>query len=167
MLQHLVMQLVNADETIMRFAYEKLSTMESSDLADLKKLANDCFTSRPRATLVLDGLDEATDNEHEVPIAWCLEELLLAAKLCGCDLKILICGQRDGRLERLLSSYPQIRLDMVDGHQHDIEHFTKIQAAKIRARFSLTHEEEENLILKVSGASQGINDEPLLQLVGY
>ncbi|KAJ0139251.1 Sugar transporter STL1 [Fusarium oxysporum f. sp. albedinis] len=156
MLQHLVMQLVNADETIMRFAYEKLSTMESSDLADLKKLANDCFTSRPRATLVLDGLDEATDNEHEVPIAWCLEELLLAAKLCGCDLKILICGQRDGRLERLLSSYPQIRLDMVDGHQHDIEHFTKIQAAKIRARFSLTHEEEENLILKVSGASQGM-----------
>ncbi|KAL7764854.1 hypothetical protein ACKLNR_005999 [Fusarium oxysporum f. sp. zingiberi] len=156
MLQHLIMQLVNADETIMRFVYEKLSTMESTELADLKKLASDCFTSRPMATLVLDGLDEATNNEHKVSIGWCLEELLPGAKLCGCDLKILICGQRDGRLEKSLSSYPQIQLDKVDAHQYDIEQFTKGQATKIRARFSLTHEEEENLILKVSGASQGM-----------
>ncbi|KAK2667961.1 hypothetical protein RAB80_017152 [Fusarium oxysporum f. sp. vasinfectum] len=46
MLQHFVMQLVNADETIMRFAHEKLSTMEATELADLKNMANDCLTSR-------------------------------------------------------------------------------------------------------------------------
>ncbi|RKK72205.1 hypothetical protein BFJ69_g10339 [Fusarium oxysporum] len=150
------MQLVNADETIMRLAYEKLSTMESAELADLKKLASDCFTSRLMVTLVLDGLDEAMDNEHEVSINWCLNELLPVAKSCSCKIKVLICGQRDGRLDALLSSYPQIRLDMVDDHQYDIEQFTKTQAAKIRARFSLTQDEEESLIFKVSGASQGM-----------
>ncbi|KAJ4117124.1 hypothetical protein NW765_010537 [Fusarium oxysporum] len=140
MLQHLIMQLVNADETIMGLAYERLSTMESTELADLKKLASDCFTSRPTATLVLDGLDEAIDNEHEVSIAWCLNELL----------------PRDGRLDVLLSSHPQIRLDMVDAHQHDIEHFTKGKVAEIHARFLLTQQEEDALVSKISSASQGM-----------
>ncbi|KAG4254580.1 hypothetical protein FPRO03_06920 [Fusarium proliferatum] len=146
MLQHLIMQLVNADETIMRFVYEKLSSMESTELSDLKKLASDCCTSRPTAILVLDGLDEAVDSEPEVSIAWCLNELLPAAKTCGCDLRILICGQRDGRLDKLLLSHSKIRLDMVDAHQHDIKHFTKRKVAEIRARFPLTEQEEETLV---------------------
>ncbi|KAF5970510.1 heterokaryon incompatibility protein het-E-1 [Fusarium coicis] len=156
MLQHVIMQLVNVDETIMRFAYERLSTIESTELADLKKLATDSITSRPSATLVLDGLDEAMGKEHEISISWCLDELLKVARPCGCDLKILLCGQRDGRLDGLLSSHPQIRLDMVDAHQNDIEQFTKQQAAKIRARFQLTDQEEESLITKISTTSQGM-----------
>ncbi|KAF4443714.1 Vegetative incompatibility HET-E-1 [Fusarium acutatum] len=145
-----------SDETIMRFAYEKISTMESTELADLKKLASDCFTSRPTATLVLDGLDEAIDDEHEISIDWCLNELLSVAISCSCNLRILICGQRDGRIDVLLSSYPQIRLDMVDAHQHDIKHFTKGKVAEIHARFPLTKQEEEALVSKISSASQGM-----------
>ncbi|KAF5691974.1 heterokaryon incompatibility protein het-E-1 [Fusarium circinatum] len=156
MLQHVVMQLVNADETIMRFAYERLSTLESTELADLKKLANDSLTSRPRALLVLDGLDEAIDNEPEISINWCLNELLAVARSCCCDLKILICGQRDGRLDVLLAPHPQIRLDIAGDHHKDIEQFTKGQAAHIRARFLLTKEEEESLVLRISSASQGM-----------
>ncbi|KAG5771589.1 hypothetical protein H9Q72_001895 [Fusarium xylarioides] len=156
MLQHIIMQLVNADETIMRFAYERLSTMESTELADLKKLASDSMTSRPTATLVLDGLDEAVDSEPEISINWCLNELLTVARSSGCDLKILLCGQRDGRLDLLLSSHAQIRLDMVDAHQNDIEKFTRQQAAKIRARFQLTDQEEDNLIAKISTTSKGM-----------
>ncbi|KNB14862.1 hypothetical protein FOXG_13623 [Fusarium oxysporum f. sp. lycopersici 4287] len=156
MLQHVIMQLVNADETIMRLAHERLSTKEVTELADLKELASNCFTARPNATLVLDGLDEATGNEQEISIKWCLDKLLPAAATCGCHLKILICGQRDGRLDCILSSYPQIRLDLVDAHQKDIEQFTKDQAANIGARFRLARQEEENLISKVSSASQGM-----------
>ncbi|KAJ4024767.1 hypothetical protein NW761_011566 [Fusarium oxysporum] len=156
MLQHLIMQLVNADETIMGLAYERSSTMESTELADLKKLASDCLTSRPMTTLVLDGLDEAIDSEHEISIAWCLNELLPVANACSCNLRILICGQRDGRLDVLLSSHPQIRLDMVDAHYHDIEHFTKGKVAEIHARFPLTQQEEQALVSKISSASQGM-----------
>lgn len=157
MLQHFVMQLVNADETIMRFAYEKLSTMEATELADLKNMANDCLTSRRKATLVLDGLDEVIDNEHEVTINWCLNEPLPVAKSCGYDLNILICGQMSGRLEVLLSSYPQIGLDMIDAHQQDIDQFIKDKVADIHTRFPLKQQEEETLVSKISSASQGRN----------
>ncbi|RKL03912.1 hypothetical protein BFJ71_g3882 [Fusarium oxysporum] len=156
MLQHVVMQLVNADETIMRLVYERLSTKEGTELSDLTELASDCFTARPKATLVLDGLDEAMGNEQEISIKWCLDKLLPAAASCGCHLKILTCGQRDGRLDRKLSSYPQIRLDLVDAHQKDIEQFTKEQAANIGARFRLARQEEESLASKVASASQGM-----------
>ncbi|EMT72989.1 hypothetical protein FOC4_g10001832 [Fusarium odoratissimum] len=121
MLQHFVMQLVNADETIMRFAHEKLSTMEATELADLKNMANDCLTSRRKATLVLDGLDEMS-----------------------------------GRLEVLLSSYPQIRLDMIDAHQQDIDQFIKDKVADVHTRFPLKQQEEETLVSKISSPSQGI-----------
>ncbi|KAF5250227.1 hypothetical protein FANTH_4552 [Fusarium anthophilum] len=155
MLQHLIMQLVNQDETIMRFAHEKLSSMEAMGWADMKNMAYDCLTSRQNTTLVLDGLDEAIENEHEVTIKWCLDELLPAAASCGCDLKILICGRASERLDVLLSSYPQIRLNMINAHQQDIDQFIKGKVADIHARLML-EQEKETLIAKISGASQGM-----------
>ncbi|KAF5705135.1 heterokaryon incompatibility protein het-E-1 [Fusarium mundagurra] len=133
-----------------------LNGSPGSELADLKELAGECLISRPNATLVLDGLDEAMCNEQEISINWCLDKLIPAARSSGCHLKILICGQRDGRLDCILSSQPQIRLDLIDAHQHDIEQFTKEQAAKIRTRFRLAAQEEESLISKIAGASRGM-----------
>jgi hypothetical protein len=156
MLRHLMMQLVNSDETIMRLAHDKCSVTDSVELSTLKTLAKDCLTSKNSATLVLDGLDEAADIEPEKSLRWCLDELLATAASRGCHLKLLICGQRDGRLEPLLSSHPQIRLDETDAHLQDIKEYCKSQAAKIRSRFSLTSQEEENLITKVAGVSQGM-----------
>ncbi|KAM0267391.1 hypothetical protein ACHAPA_005933 [Fusarium lateritium] len=156
MLRHLMMQLVNSDETIMRLARDKCSAADSVELSTLQALAKDCVTSQRSAILVLDGVDEAAGNEADKSLKWCLDELLATAVSRGCHLKILICGQRDGRLEPLLSPHPQIRLDGADAHLKDVKEYCKTQAAKIRARFLLTQLEEEGLIAKVAGASQGM-----------
>jgi hypothetical protein len=156
MLRHLMLQLVNSDETIMRLAHDKCSAADSVELSTLKTLTKDCITSQRSAILVIDGLDEAADNEPEKSLRWCLDELLATAASRGCHLKMLICGQRDGRLEPLLLSHPQIRLDETDAHLGDIKEYCKSQAAKIRARFLLTQLEEESLITKVAGVSQGM-----------
>ncbi|KAM0214016.1 hypothetical protein ACHAQD_009050 [Fusarium lateritium] len=156
MLRHVMMQLVNRDETIMRLARDKCSAADSVELSTLRTLAKDCVTSQRSAILVLDGLDEAAGNEADKSLKWCLNELLATAASRGCHLKILICGQRDGRLEPLLSPHPQIRLDGADAHLKDVKEYCKTQAARIRARFLLTQLEEEGLIAKVAGASQGM-----------
>ncbi|WZH47704.1 Vegetative incompatibility HET-E-1 [Fusarium acuminatum] len=132
------------------------SAADSVELSTLKTLSKDCITSQRSAILVIDGLDEASDNEPEKSLKWCLDDLLATAASRGCHLKILISGQRDGRLEPLLSSHPQIRLDGADAHMDDIKEYCKSQAAKIRARFSLTSQEEESLIAKVAGVSKGM-----------
>ncbi|KAG5662594.1 hypothetical protein KAF25_005012 [Fusarium avenaceum] len=156
MLRHIMMQLVNSDETIMRLAHDECSAADSVELSTLKTMAKDSITSQRSAILVIDGLDEASDNEPEKSLKWCLDELLATAISRGCHLKILISGQRDGRLEPLLSSHPQIRLDGADAHMDDIKEYCKNQAATIRARFSLTSQEEEGLIAKVAEVSQGM-----------
>ncbi|KAM0239464.1 hypothetical protein ACHAP5_008320 [Fusarium lateritium] len=156
MLRHVMMQLVNSDETIMRLAHDKCSAADSVELSTLQTLAKDCITSQRSAILVLDGLDEAAGNEAGKSLKWCLDELLATAVSRGCHLKILICGQRDGRLEPFLSPHPQIRLDGADAHLKDVKEYCKTRAARIRARFLLTQLEEEGLIAKIAGASQGM-----------
>lgn len=156
MFRHIMMQLANSDETIMRLAHDKCSAAKSVELSTLKTMAKDSFTSQRSAILVIDGLDEASDNETEKSLKWCLNDLLETAASRGCRLKILISGQRDGRLDSLLSSHPQIRLDGTNAHLEDIKEYCKIQAAKIRSGFLLTSQEEGSLIAKVTGASKGM-----------
>ncbi|KAF9767037.1 hypothetical protein IL306_000450 [Fusarium sp. DS 682] len=143
-------------QTIMRFVYDKCSSMDYLDLSVLKELAQECLTSQQKAVLVLDGLDEATGNEPELSLRWCLNELLPAASSRGCHLKLLVCGQEDGRIEPFLSSYQQIRLHTVDSHREIIYEYSRSQAAHLRSRFSLTKTEEDDLIIKVVEASQGM-----------
>ncbi|KAH6952935.1 hypothetical protein DER45DRAFT_574581 [Fusarium avenaceum] len=156
MLRYVMMQLVNSDETIMRLAHDKWSNADYVEFSTLKTTVKDCITSQRSAILVIDGLDEAADNEPDKCLKWCLDDLLATAASRGFHLKILISGQRDGRIEPLLSSHPQIWLDRADAHLQDVTEYCKSQAAKIRARFLLTQPEEESLITKVAMASQGM-----------
>ncbi|KAF4457118.1 hypothetical protein F53441_906 [Fusarium austroafricanum] len=132
---------------------------DSLNLPVLKDLALECLVSQRNAVVILDGLDEATNNEPEKSLKWCLDELLPTASLRGSQVKLLVCGQEDGRVEPLLSSYQhyqQIRLHTVDFHQQDIEGYAKTQASIIGARFRLSPDGQRDLITKVAKASQGM-----------
>ncbi|UPK92591.1 hypothetical protein LCI18_003526 [Fusarium solani-melongenae] len=153
MLRAILAQLSRQDETIMRYLYEKTAPMSSnlelSSLTTLQDLSRDCLTSHRTVCVVLDGLDECSENEPGAIITWFLDKVLPFAASRGCHLKLLICGQRDGRLDQLLSAQPQIRLDTVDSHHRDIEDYSKSRAAEICARFSQTSEQEEELATRV------------------
>ncbi|EEU43484.1 uncharacterized protein NECHADRAFT_95028 [Fusarium vanettenii 77-13-4] len=160
MLRAILAQLIQQDETIMRYLYEKSAPMSSnlelSSLATLQDLTRECLTSQRSVSVVLDGLDECSENEPSAIVTWFLDKVLPSAASRGCHLKLLFCGQRDGRLDQLLSAQPQIRLDTVDSHQRDIEEYSKSRAAEICARFSQTPEQEEELATKVAKTSQGM-----------
>lgn len=160
MLRAILSQLIQQDETIMRYLYEKCASMsqnlELSNLATLQDLTQDCLTSQSSVSVVLDGLDECAENEPNAIITWFLEKVLPSAASQGCRLKLLVSGQRDGRLDHLLSTQPQIRLDTVEFHQRDIEEYSRSRAVQICARFSQTPEQGEELAAKVAKTSQGM-----------
>ncbi|GKU22967.1 unnamed protein product [Fusarium langsethiae] len=70
MLCHIITQIINADETTMRFAYDKCSSMDYLDISSLKSLALDCLLAQRDTLIILDGLDEAKDNEPENALKW-------------------------------------------------------------------------------------------------
>lgn len=160
MLRTILSQLVQQEEILLRYLYQKCSSMDKSiDLSNIKTLQDlvqDCLTYNPRAYIILDGLDECAENEPNVIITWLLEKVLPQAASRGCDLRLFISGQRDGRLDQLLSTWPQIRLDTVGSHQNDIQEYCKSRAAEICSRFKQTPEQEQELRSRVAQASQGI-----------
>ncbi|KAK6713562.1 hypothetical protein SNK04_004527 [Fusarium graminearum] len=156
MLRHLITQIINTDETMLEFAYDKCGSVDYLGLSFLKDLALDCLLSQPGIIIILDGLDEAKDEEPQCTLEWCLNQLLKAALQRGCNVKILICAQEDGRVEPFLFSYPQIRLHAVGSHKDDIEQYCKSQSLKISERFHLCPEEQTDLIKKVADTAQGM-----------
>jgi hypothetical protein len=156
MLCHIITQVINTDEAMMRFAYDKCSSIKILDLPALKSLALDCLSSQRDTVIVLDGLDECNDSEPQRAIKWCLDELLTGIPSPSCHIRVLICGQEDGRIEPLLSPYPQIRLHAVDHHHMDIQEYCKTNTPAIATRFRLSPDDERALILKVTKASNGM-----------
>ncbi|KAI1068537.1 hypothetical protein LB507_004229, partial [Fusarium sp. FIESC RH6] len=156
MLCHIITQIINGDQAMMKFAYDQCSSMDCLDDSVLKGLALDCILSQRQNIIVIDGLDEATDDEAERAIKWCLVELIRTASSRGCSVRLLLCGQEDGKIEPLLSSYPHIRLHDVNGHHKDIGEYCKAQASVLGQRFRLTADEETALIFKVTRASAGM-----------
>lgn len=156
MLCHIITQIISTDDTMMRFAYDKCSSMDYLDVAVLKSLALDCLSSKRDTVIILDGLDEGMDDEPERTIKWCLDELLKTVSLRGCHLKLLICGQEDGKIDPLLASYPNIRLHTVGRHLKDIEDYCAAQATSIATRFRLSFDDKKALILRVTKASNGM-----------
>ncbi|KAH7196367.1 uncharacterized protein B0J16DRAFT_376842 [Fusarium flagelliforme] len=156
LLCHIITQIINADDTMMRFAYDKCSSMDYLDLTVLKSLALDCLSSKRDNVIVLDGLDEGMDGEAERAIKWCLDDLTNTVSSRGCHVRLLICGQEDGRIDPLLAPYPSIRLHAVDLHLKDIEDYCEAQATSIATRFRLSSEDKRGLIQKVVKASNGM-----------
>ncbi|KAM5350993.1 hypothetical protein ACJ41O_003716 [Fusarium nematophilum] len=135
MLRTILAQLIQQDETVLRYLHEKCASMdrnvELSSIRTLQDLVQDCLTCRRSACVVLDGLDECDENEPNAIITWFLDKVLPCAASRGCHLKLLVAGQRDGRLDQLLSAQPQIRLDTVNSHQRDIEDYCMFLYAKV------------------------------------
>lgn len=156
MLCHLITQTINTDDAMMRFAYDRCSSMDYLDLAVLKSLALDCFSSQRENIVILDGLDEAKGDEPERAVKWCLDQLVQTSSSRGFHVKLLICGQEDGTIDSILSPYPKIRLDTAKPHQKDIERHCKAQASVIGHRFRLSPDDEMALVLRVTRASNGM-----------
>lgn len=155
MLCHIITQIISADDTMLRFTYDKCSSMDYLDLTALKSLAMHCLSSKRETFIVLDGLDEGIGEEPERVIRWCLDELLKTVSLRGCQVRLLICGQEDGRIDLLLDPYPNIRLHTVDLHLKDIEDYSEAQATSIATRFRLSLDEKTELMMRVRRASNG------------
>ncbi|KAL3600097.1 hypothetical protein FPOAC2_04328 [Fusarium poae] len=156
MLCHIITQIIHSDDAMMRFVYDKCSTLDYLQPSLLKGLATDCLLFQQDPIIVLDGLDEAKDNETANCLKWCLYDLLQIAKSQGRHVRILVCGQEDGRIEPFLSSYPQIRLHTLDPHMKDIEEYCRDRASVISSRFRLLSDDEKDLVVKVSKAAKGM-----------
>lgn len=161
MFRALLAQLLTQDDALLEYMHQQCAEKSKSEVqldSFLKDCTKHCLMNQKRVWIILDGLDEC-DEEYETNkvesqrvIKWLQEEVLCE----GGTIRLLISGQRDGRTETILSTYPEIGLDPNVFHASDIERYTKSRASLIRKRFSLDSKKEADIIEKVASASKGI-----------
>ncbi|KAK7424247.1 hypothetical protein QQX98_000515 [Neonectria punicea] len=161
MLRTLLAQLLAQDDALLEYMHQQFASNSDSE-PFLKGCAKHCFMSQKRAWVILDGLDEC-DEEYEINkpesqrvLRWFREDLFPACQAQGCQIRLLISGQRDGYVDAVLSKCPDINLDTANGHVSDIREYTKSRASFIREDFSLDSTQEADIIERVVSTSKGM-----------
>ena len=165
MLRALLVQLLYQDESLIEYFYQKCCSTSTSELraiSVLKELAQESLKSQHHCLIALDGLDECESapnttkyEELREIIEWFQNSVIPNCHAEGGCIRLLLAGQRDGVLDQHLSASPGIKLDTIDAHLRDISGYTISRASKIRGRFSLSHENEDDIINKVTAAAKG------------
>ncbi|KAM0806795.1 putative NACHT domain-containing protein [Seiridium cardinale] len=165
MLRSFLIQLLAQDPTLVEASYERFCSASNAEgktnLANLKEWTLELLKSQKECYIVLDGLDECHDDsqpagEAKRILGWLLDEVLPESMKEQSTVRLLVTGQRDGLLDKMLSKYPIIGLDTVSAHLDDILTFTRSHASGIRERFELDDSEERELVKKVTEASNGM-----------
>ncbi|KAI1076547.1 hypothetical protein F5B20DRAFT_320144 [Whalleya microplaca] len=163
LLRALLVQLLEEDSTLAEAFYQKyhsISISEARSSYRLKEFAAELLKSQNRCFIILDGLDECPDDDSPSEatriLKWFLTYIVSDGLKMGSNICLLVSGQRDGTLDRLLSGYPSIQLDILEDHLNDIHAFTQTRVSAIGHRFDLEPQEEAEIIKKVTATSEGM-----------
>ncbi|KAF3182233.1 hypothetical protein TWF751_007276 [Orbilia oligospora] len=163
MLCALLMQLLDQDDTLLEYVYQKCASLVDPDAISepfLEETLRHCFSRQGKIWVVLDALDESEESEstgaHPV-IAW-IQEVVSPTTLFGSHVKFLISGQRDGFIEAALSVYPDIDLDRAKQHKADITDYASFRASEIKSRFGLNAGEETDIVHRVTVSSKVLDN---------
>lgn len=157
----LLAQLVTQDESLLDHVYQACRSAEPQQFRSLDEVSRHvsmALQSQSRSFVIIDGVDECTEASRV--LEW-FESIMSkqddTSRDTDFNIRLFISGQRDGILERQMSHYTRIDLETSSGHDQDIEAFTATMAIKIRERFSLDHEIEQDIVLRVTSKAGGMS----------
>jgi hypothetical protein len=125
-LRAILEQLISQNTTLSGQLFDDISEIEGENLRKterLQHLVKKALETSRLSFLVLDGLDECPKDETEKTVKWLLS--ILEEQPAGTNLRIILSGQRDGVLDRLLKPYSSISLDVstTPAHTQDVNHY--------------------------------------------
>lgn len=173
-LRSILAQLVQQNEELLFFVYEKVCCSTSSTIGTansitvqcasssevtlespaLKELVGTCLKSCTNVFIVFDGLDECAAGEEKRITAWLLKTVQDNNKDSTNSLRGLLISQRDAALERLLTSAPVISLETRE-HQKDIEAYCRGWSPRIAAKFDIETASANHIATSVAEQADG------------
>ncbi|KAJ4094512.1 hypothetical protein NW760_012659 [Fusarium oxysporum] len=156
----LLAQLVAQDESLLDHVYQACRSAEPQQFRSLDEVSRNVTTalqSQSRCFVIIDGLDECPEASRV--LKW-FESIMSKQNANSRDtdfnIRLFISGQRDGILESQMTHYTSIRLETASGHDEDIKAFAATMASKIREKFSLDSEVEQEIALRVTSQARGM-----------
>ncbi|PNP57543.1 hypothetical protein THARTR1_02541 [Trichoderma harzianum] len=165
MLRGLLAQILDQDDTLREYIYQKCAQLNKPDIQReffLQELAEECLSGQQRVWIILDGLDdcqgvsEVDRTESRRVLEWFQSKIMSRNTSESGSVHLLISGQRDGHIDQMLFQHPGVNLDATEPHIKDIEAFTRSKAALIRTRFSLDPSKESQIVEDVTATAKGM-----------
>ncbi len=153
----IIAQLLNQNEELLPYLFEKASTSGEAVLESLtltKELLETALKSSEKVYIVIDGLDECDSKEKKAIIQWFQ---LVVAGLPDTEfdsMRCLFISQDDGEVGKVLSKIPAIRIRPEDTRA-DIQTYATIWSKKIQEKFDLPNEKREDIIATVIERADG------------
>ena len=156
-LRGLLAQLVQQDDDLLSYVYERCSSISEASMEStgvLKELVGICLKSSKYTLVVLDGLDECKKGEAEKVVSWFTSMLRERSTVDSGILRLLCISQRDGTLDKMLCKVPTISMEN-DEHNKDIESYARHWSSKIRQKFNITIDQEMDVATRVARSAAG------------
>jgi hypothetical protein len=156
-LRGLLAQLVQQDDDLLGYVYEKCSSISEANMESsgvLKELVGISLKSSKSTFVIVDGLDECKKGEAEKVVSWFTSMLREKPTADSGSIRLLFVSQRDGTLDKMLSKASTISLEN-DEHQKDIESYARYWSSKIRQKFNITIDQENDIATRVGRSAAG------------
>ena len=172
LLLSLLHQLAFQDEVVLDMVYQEYLTVDPYKIrstATLQDLLAKALASQRLCFLVVDGLDECTEedllssrNKGQGEIIDWLEAMTSKDTIDSDPdsgdqcIRLLMCGQRNGFLEERLSRHPQIQLEAILEHGKDIQAYAEAKIQQLQnEKHGVTEQMRQDILNKVCSATKG------------
>lgn len=153
----MLVQILCKNKTMLSHLYERScvsgeSCLETSTLA--KELLQTALTSVDRVFLIIDGLDECSQDEKSTIVPWFMAIINNTNESDPGRLRCLFISQDDGKIRRLCTSVPEIKITSAD-NMVDIQEYVSKKATDLQKKFGLSDAESQDICHKVCDRASG------------
>lgn len=133
-------------------AEEKLRSTES-----LEARIKETLEGFESIFLVVDGLDACEREEAECTVEWLLSLVNDDSETSNTRLRLIVSGQRDGVLDKILANQPSIALDSSQQHLEDIIQYcqTFVRENQRKPRFQINPALQNEIVALVTEEAKG------------
>lgn len=138
--------------------FNEVSSTDAVNLRSTRAMEELVMTSLAtfrRSFIVIDGLDEAATEQAARTVKWLLSLANGGIDAKNTTLRVLLCGQRDGNLDRSLADQPSLCLETFPGHSEDILRYCRQVCEDIRKKFDLSLEMAKDIASRVASQASG------------
>ncbi|KAK4209150.1 hypothetical protein QBC37DRAFT_378333 [Rhypophila decipiens] len=167
-----ICQLLFQDEVLLDIIYQRCLSVDQQKVDSellLRELAAIAVASQRLCYLVIDGLDEClgdstiSNKEAQEELIDCVESMGSEGDAEGSEaadrsIRLLVCAQRNGNIEKRLALYPSIQLELVDAHLRDVERYAELKGFLIQQKFTKIIDEEgrKDIVKRVCSGAKGM-----------
>ncbi|KAH6873889.1 hypothetical protein B0T10DRAFT_233779 [Thelonectria olida] len=160
-LRALLAQLLDRDIVMPERLYNVLFSAAEENLRSTKTLEThipEAFEGYQTLFLILDGLDACEQEEAECTIEWLLSLVNGGLEASNTHLRLMISGQRDGVLDKILANQPSIALESSPEHLEDITQYcqTYIDRNKRKTKLNIDPELQGKIVKLVTEEAKGM-----------